>query len=94
MKKEEELKIKSQIVDDVMEEVKEMVEFERNFVDNFGMSMDQFERLDYDEQEVLIDKVARLNNKKKHLLSLKELFKHYPIFEKTRDKRKRLFKKK
>ena len=70
---------------------------ERNFVDNFGMTLDQFERLDYYDQENIIKKVALLQYKMKKLnkrskINLNELFTKYPIFTKTIDKRK-IFKK-
>ena len=36
---------------------------ESNFMDNFGMTLDQFERLDYYDQENIIKKVALLQYK-------------------------------
>ena len=73
------------------EVIDDMEEFERSFVDSFGMTMDQFERLDFSEQEDLIDRVTKLNRKRENLLNLKRLFKHYPIFRKVNEKK---FKKK
>ena len=67
--------------------------FENKFMNNFGMTIDQFERLDYENQENLIKKVIMLNKRKKHLFKIKEILKHYPIFKKTTEKEKRLFKK-
>ena len=66
---------------------------ESNFMDNFGMTLDQFERLDYYEQEALIKKVALLQYKMRKLkkrsnFNLNEIFTRYPIFKKTLDKRK------
>ena len=73
--------------------------FERKFTDNFGMTIDQFERLDFDVQEELIKKVVKLRAKikkkeKRQISKLKlgEILSYYPIFEKTSDKRKKLFK--
>lgn len=73
--------------------------FERKFTDNFGMTIDQFERLDFDVQEELIKKVVKLRTKikkkeKRRISKLKlgEILSYYPIFEKTSDKRKKLFK--
>ena len=61
---------------------------ESNFMDNFGMTLDQFERLDYYEQEALIKKAALLQSKMKKLkkrsnFNLNEIFTRYPIFTKT-----------
>ena len=91
MKKKAE--IASGILNKVNEMVNEIVEFERTFVDDFGMSIDQFERLDFDDQEKLINKVTRLNRKKSYLAKLRALF---PIIDKTKEKKKikSIFKKK
>ena len=74
--------------------------FEKRFIDNFGMTIDQFERLDFYEQENLIKKVAQLQykikkNEKKinKKFKIKEILFYYPIFTKTSEKRKGLFKK-
>ena len=59
---------------------------ERKFIDYFGMTLDQFERLDFDKQEELIKKVAKLRHKIKNNESkfcLKEFLTCYPIFKKT-----------
>ena len=41
MKKEDELKIKANIVNEVMDNVvNNIVEFERSFIDDFGMTLD------------------------------------------------------
>ena len=62
---------------------------ESTFVDNFGMTLDQFERLDYIDQENLIKKVALLQYKMKKLdkrkskFNINEIFTKYPIFTKT-----------
>lgn len=87
MKKDDELKIKADIVNGVMDNI---VEFERSFLDDFGMTIDQFEKLDFDDQEKLVEKVSKYNKKKKKLLN------HYPIFAKTfeKNKIKSIFKKK
>ena len=87
MKKEDELKIKADIVNGVMDNI---VEFERSFLDDFGMTIDQFEKLDFYDQEKLVEKLSKYNKKKKKLLN------HYPIFTKTLEKRKikSIFKKK
>ncbi len=62
---------------------------ERKFMDSFGMTIDQFERLDFDEQEILIKKVIFYNRKRnKAKFKLKEIFTHYPIFAKTLKKKK------
>ena len=54
------------------------------------MTIDQFEKLDFDDQEKLVEKVSKYNKKKKKLLN------HYPIFAKTfeKNKIKSIFKKK
>lgn len=76
---------------------------EEKFVDNFGMTIDQFERLDFEVQEEIIKKVLILNKKMKKKQSrlhfkrkFGEIFTYYPIFTKTKDKEKKLsiFKKK
>ena len=93
----DEMKMKAEIASGILNKVNEMVneivEFERTFVDDFGMSIDQFERLDFEEQEKLINKVTRLNRKKSYLAKLRAL---YPIFDKTKEKKKikSIFKKK
>ena len=61
--------------------------FENKFMNSFGMTIDQFERLDFEKQEELIKKVTMLNRRKKHLFKLKELLERYPIFKKTKEKR-------
>ena len=73
---------------------------ERKFMDNFGMTIDQFERLDFDEQEALIHKVSLLKHKMKKKeqgihskFNFGEIFTYYPIFSKTLKKRRKLFKK-
>ena len=95
MKKEDEIKIKAMIVNEVSDNiVDDVLEFSRGFVDNFGMTIDQFERLDYYEQKKLIEKVALLNHKRRKIkdshikFKFSELFTHYPIFTKTLKKRK------
>jgi len=70
---------------------------EQKFMDYFGMTIDQFERLDFYEQEELVKKVAILKhkrNKNKGLYSkfrFGEIFTYYPIFAKTLKKRKNIF---
>ena len=91
MKKEDEFKIKGKIVNEVVDNIVNGVqELERNFIDDFGMTIDQFEKLDFYDQEKLVEKVSKYNKKKKKFL------KHYPIFTKTLEKRKikSIFKKK
>lgn len=68
---------------------------ENKFMTNFGMTIDQFERLDYEKQEELIKKVAKLRyklekkeNKLHSKFNIRELFTYYPIFTKTLGKRK------
>ena len=68
---------------------------ESNFMDNFGMTLGEFERLNYVDQENIIKKVALLQYKmrklnKKSKINLNEVFARYPIFMKTLNK-KRLF---
>ena len=67
---------------------------ENEFVDYFGMTIDQIERLDYDVQEEIIKKVIKIRKKigNKKNIKFKEIIKHYPIFKKTLSKRKSLFK--
>ena len=67
--------------------------FENKFMNSFGMTIDQFERLDFEKQEELIKKVTMLNRKKKYLFKLKEILERYPIFKKTSEERKKLIKK-
>ena len=69
---------------------------ESNFMDNFGMTLDQFERLDYYDQENIIKKVALLQYKMKKLnkrskINVDELFTKYPIFTKTMKQKRRFF---
>ena len=66
---------------------------ESTFVDNFGMTLDQFERLDYLEQEILIKRVAKLHAKMKKLnkksnFDINDVFTKYPIFTKTIKKKR------
>lgn len=68
---------------------------ESSFMDNFGMTLGEFERLNYVDQENIIKKVALLQYKmrklnKKSKINLNEVFARYPIFTKTLNK-KRLF---
>lgn len=67
---------------------------ENKFMTNFGMTIDQFERLDFETQEQLIKKVAKLRHKmekkaKNAQFRFGEVFTYYPIFAKTANKRKR-----
>ena len=63
--------------------------FENNFLDNFGMTIDQFERLDYDVQEEIIKRFLILNKKKKkNKLHSNDILNYYPIFSKVFKKRK------
>lgn len=82
MNKEDEIRVKVKIVHLVMDNVKEMLKYERNFIDEFGMTIDQFERLELDEQSDLIKKVA-ISNKFK-----KKMYKRYPNFTKVIEKNK------
>ena len=65
---------------------------ENQFMDNFGMTLDQFERLDFETQDALIKKALILNKKKKRLaetkkINLKEVLSYYPIFRKVLKKK-------
>ncbi len=52
MKTDEELKIKSKIVNEVMDNiVADAVQLERSFMDDFGMTIDQFEKLEISDQK-------------------------------------------
>ncbi len=87
MKREDEIICKSKIANEVKENlVDDILEFNRSFVDNFGMTLDQFEKLDFSNQEKLTERVSILNKKNKNLL------KHYQKIQKV--KNKSLFKKK
>ena len=70
MKTDEELKIKSKIVNEVMDNiVADAVQLERSFMDDFGMTIDQFEKLEISDQKKIIEKVSKFNKKKKKLFN-------------------------
>ena len=79
-------------------ENKELLEY--NFLKYLGMTLDQFEKLDFEVQNQLIKKVMKLEEKqknKKQKIHIKnvidDIFNYYPIFEKVTKKRKSLLKK-
>lgn len=58
---------------------------ETKFMDSFGMTLDQFERLDFEVQEELIEKVNYINKKTKKekiKFNINEILSYYPIFKK------------
>ena len=66
---------------------------ESSFMDNFGMTLGEFEKLDYCDQENIIKKVALLQYKMRKLkkrsdFNVDEIFSRYPIFTKTMKKRR------
>ena len=75
---------------------------ERKFMDYFGMTVEQFDELDFDTQQELIQKVAKLRNKMKRKekgvrakFRFGEIFTYYPIENKEnrKEKIKSIFKK-
>ena len=76
------------------DKTKEMIE--KKFVDYFQMTVDQFNKLEFDIQEQLIRKALWLQKKEKKLYSkenskfrMGEIFTYFPIFTKDSSKIKR-----
>ncbi len=67
---------------------------EQIFKNYFGMTIEEFEQLDFYIQELLVKKVAVLKHKsnKNSKGRFGEIFNYYPIFAKTLKKRKSIFK--
>ena len=66
---------------------------EEKFKYYFGMTVEEFEQLDFYIQELLVKKVAILKHKSKNSSKERfgEIFNYYPIFAKTLKKRKSIF---
>lgn len=67
---------------------------EQIFKNYFGMTVEEFEQLSFLEQELLVKKVTILKHKsdKSSKVRFGEIFNYYPIFAKTLNKRKSIFK--